>query len=88
MRSDVEIEDEVRRWIEGELDGASVCVSATRGRVILCGVVEDEADRQRAAEIAMRVAGVDAVTNELEAKPDWAEERGPLRTEERFTRAP
>lgn len=55
---------------DDEVEGLDVKVETFRGVVQLGGFVDSREDRQRAAEIARKVAGVKSVQNDIRLKRD------------------
>lgn len=55
---------------DDEVEGLDVKVETFRGVVQLGGFVDSREDRQRAAEIARKIAGVKSVKNDIRLKGD------------------
>lgn len=51
------------------LQGSAIKVSADKGHITLTGNVKDEAQRRRAVDLTQSTAGVDKVTDTLQAEP-------------------
>jgi osmotically-inducible protein OsmY len=72
MRSDSEIERDVKEELEWDpdLDAKDIAVSVKNGVVMLTGFTRSYTDRLEAEIAAKRVAGVRAVANDIEQRPD------------------
>lgn len=68
---DVSVRERILGSIEadGRVNALMVNIDAVGGTVRLSGIQESQAARQRAEEIAYRVAGVSQVINEIEVAP-------------------
>lgn len=61
-----------------ELENARIDVHVDQGCVTLRGSVEDHLSKSTALRLAQEVKGVVKVHDQLEVRPDWAEEHAPL----------
>src|SRR3979411_2733657 len=77
MRSDGEIEKDVREELEWDpdLDASDIAVSVKKGVATLAGFVKSYTDKYEAEAAAKRVAGVSAVANDLEVRLPSVDER-------------
>jgi osmotically-inducible protein OsmY len=77
MRSDREIEEDVRAELQGQpgLDATDVTVSVRNGIATLAGFVHHYSDKIAAVVAAKRVAGVVAVANDIEVRIPTVDER-------------
>jgi len=77
MKSDTEIERDVRDELEWEpdLDATDIAVSVKNGVVTLTGFVKSFADKYAAETAAKRVAGVVALANDLEVRMPSIDQR-------------
>src|SRR6202158_5311175 len=75
MRSDSEIERDVKAELEWDLDASDIAVSVKKGVVTLAGFVKSYTDKYEAEAAAKRVAGVIAVANDLEVRLPSVDER-------------
>lgn len=77
MRSDAEIEQDVREELQWDpdLDASDIAVSVKDGVVTLAGFVRSYTDKYEAEAAAKRVAGVVAVANDLEVRLPSVDER-------------
>jgi hyperosmotically inducible periplasmic protein len=62
-----ELAARVKRALEGErkIQAGEIDVSAAEGKVTLWGTAATPADRERAAQVASKVAGVSSVENQI-----------------------
>ena len=75
MRSDSEIERDVKEEWDPDLDATDIAVSVKDGVVTLTGFVRSDTDKYEAEAAAKRVAGVVAVANDLEVRLPSSDER-------------
>src|ERR1700687_5221857 len=75
MRSDSEIERDVKAELEWDLDASDIAVSVKKGVVTLAGFVKSYTDKYEAEAAAKRVAGGIAVANDLEVRLPSVDER-------------
>src|SRR4029078_81630 len=77
MRSDSEIERDVKEELQGDpdLDATDIAVSVKKGVVTLTGFVKSYLDKYEAEAAAKRVAGVVGVANDLEVRVPHVDER-------------
>src|SRR6202158_1924783 len=75
MRSDSEIERDVKAELEWDLDASDIAVSVKKGVVTLAGFVKSYTDKYEAESAAKRVASVRAVANDLEVRLPSVDER-------------
>jgi osmotically-inducible protein OsmY len=77
MRADSEIERDVKEELQWDpdLDATDIAVSVKNGVVTLTGFVKSFTDKYEAETAAKRVAGVNAVANDIEVRMPSVDER-------------
>jgi hyperosmotically inducible periplasmic protein len=67
---DAEVTESVERWLQAdpEVSGMPIRVQTYRGEVQLTGMVDAETQKERAAELARKIRGVQWVRNDIEVR--------------------